>query len=531
MKKKTFGKLIAAVAAAAAMAIPAYASSTDSYILFLPTSDAISYEVDQSHVSSEYSTDDYTILLYKPGEVVSLGVDTDYKYYVEDAMETTTYASYEVADDNAVSFIMPEEDILFVVKDEAGNPLDAAELSAQSEAPAETAAETSAETQAENAAAQGVGFKMNEEAGTLSVQIKGGIKAEIVGADGSSTQVDKENGYRTGGSIDIITVTSDGGQWDNPEFKLYRNSEEVTDTSDIIINSGGWNGEFKIDLKNAWTPSDGAWTLTIKENGYVEETEAPAETVAEETTAQVEETETEPEPEIGAGAMLSAFGGGETEAVAEETTEAPAPETNAFLTDVAPEDFPQFGETEAPEESEPAVETAVETPAEEPETETQVVEAVRIPEETPAETAEVQTESSEFQTEIQTETAEVQTETAPETAEETEQETEAKPVKAPEFYQGEIDMEIPFNYVPVPGRDDVFMVLNRDGEVEDFKILVRDGDEIKWEELIPSVVDVPELEDVYAVSDADGNMTYFKYARRTNSTYTFIETDENGNPL
>ena len=212
MKKNLIGKLIAAAAISAAMTIPAQASSADSYILFLPTSEAISYDVDQSHVSSEYSTDDYTILLYKPGEVVSLGVDTDYRYYVEDAMETTTYASYEVADDNGVSFIMPEEDILFVLKDEAGNPLDAAELSAQSEEATEAVEETAAETQAAQTrgSASGTGFKMNEEQGRLSIQVKGGIKAEVVGTDGNYATVDKENGYLTGNSIDMVVVTADG---------------------------------------------------------------------------------------------------------------------------------------------------------------------------------------------------------------------------------------------------------------------------------------------------------------------------------
>ena len=55
----------------------AYAAPSDNYILFLPKNTGVTFTVDEDHVSTDYTTDDYYILLYKPGERVTFSVETD----------------------------------------------------------------------------------------------------------------------------------------------------------------------------------------------------------------------------------------------------------------------------------------------------------------------------------------------------------------------------------------------------------------------------------------------------------------------
>lgn len=496
---------------AAALAVGTMTTMTtfaaDNYILFLPTTDVISYDYDEAHVSDEYSTEDYVILLYKPGDVVSLKVDTDKKYYIEDALETTTYASYEAAKDGVLNFVMPEEDILFVVKDDEGNTLDASELTNEPEAQTTEATSTEAQTdgqEAQTAATTTGSVKMNEEQGKISVNLLGNIKGKVTMADGSNHDVMPDAPFVTGDHVDIVTITSDGGNWDNPTYTLYKNGEKVTELSDIVINTGGWEGEYKIDLKNAWDISDGAWTLEIIENGYV----APApETEAAPAETEVPETEATTEPPAGANALLAALGN-ETEASILETEI--EPETQAIQTE-APQEINYsdlFGGT--PETEAPSAETTVE--------------ATEAPIETEAQPVETSAEETDVPVETEAQTVETEAQAV---------ETEAsKPTKEnPEFHSGDIDVSVPFNYVPVPDRENVYMILDPEGSVIDFVIKSEnEAGETTWESLVPGIVEVPELEDVYMVSKSDGSVVYLKYTRKTNSTYTFVEVDENGNP-
>lgn len=297
MRKRTVKNLTAMAIATAISATTVSAASSDSFILFLPRADIITYEYDSDHLSDKYSTNDYFILLYDAGEVVRLHVDTDEKYFIEDAMGTTTYSSYEISKDGDLSFIMPEEDILLEVKDDEGNTIDISELQTETEVSAEAGNAEDGRTED----AQSV----NTEVSKIAVNLYGGIQANCMMVNGSSNEVRSGEEFRTSENIDIIVITADGGEWDNPSFQLLKNGEPVENEGDYIINSGGWNGEFKIDLKNGMNMSEDAWTLNIVEKGYTipepdpqEETEAATELTVETTEELIVN------PVLGADALL-----------------------------------------------------------------------------------------------------------------------------------------------------------------------------------------------------------------------------------
>lgn len=97
-----------------------------------------------------------------------------------------------------------------------------------------------------------------------------------------------------------------------------------------------------------------------------------------------------------------------------------------------------------------------------------------------------------------------------------------------------LDPEIPENYVPVIGEDEVYMVVDNDGKVEKYRQREKqdDGSWI-WKDIntdIPkNFVPVEGLEDVYSVMDDDGNVKYYKYIRNEDGTFSFIEVDKDGN--
>ena len=99
-----------------------------------------------------------------------------------------------------------------------------------------------------------------------------------------------------------------------------------------------------------------------------------------------------------------------------------------------------------------------------------------------------------------------------------------------------LDPEIPANYVPVPGEDELYMVIDNNGKIIEYRRRTKQLDgSWKWETVNP---DIPEgyepvegLENVYKVTQADGTVKYLKYIRNDDDTYAFIEVDENGNPI
>lgn len=98
------------------------------------------------------------------------------------------------------------------------------------------------------------------------------------------------------------------------------------------------------------------------------------------------------------------------------------------------------------------------------------------------------------------------------------------------------DMDVPENYIPVPGQSNLFMVVDTNGHITGYMRREKQIDgSWKWEQVNP---DIPEnyeavegLENVYRVVDEDGNVSYFLYIRNEDDTFAFVECDENGNPI
>ena len=99
-----------------------------------------------------------------------------------------------------------------------------------------------------------------------------------------------------------------------------------------------------------------------------------------------------------------------------------------------------------------------------------------------------------------------------------------------------LDPEIPENYLPVPGRKELYMVIDADGRITGYRQRTQQEDgSWLWEDVNP---DIPEnyepvsgLKDVYKVTAADGKVSYFKYIRNEDDTFAFIPVDQHGNPL
>jgi uncharacterized protein YkwD len=99
-----------------------------------------------------------------------------------------------------------------------------------------------------------------------------------------------------------------------------------------------------------------------------------------------------------------------------------------------------------------------------------------------------------------------------------------------------LDPEIPGNYIPVLGADELYMVIGDDGKIIGYRhrYKAEDGSWI-WEDVDPNIPENYELvegfTDLYRVVGADGSIRYFRYTRNEDDTYFFTECDADGNPL
>ncbi len=99
-----------------------------------------------------------------------------------------------------------------------------------------------------------------------------------------------------------------------------------------------------------------------------------------------------------------------------------------------------------------------------------------------------------------------------------------------------LDPEIPENYLPVPGLSEVYMVLDEDGKITQYRKREKqeDGSWV-WSDTNPDIPDdyepVDGLEDVYKVTAQDGTVKYLKYIRNDDNTYAFVEVDKNGKTI
>lgn len=100
-----------------------------------------------------------------------------------------------------------------------------------------------------------------------------------------------------------------------------------------------------------------------------------------------------------------------------------------------------------------------------------------------------------------------------------------------------IDPEIDPNYLPVPGEDELYMVIDENGKIVKYRHRTKQDDgSWLWEDVNPDIPNsfepVPGLDNVYKVVDENGNTRYFRYVRNyDNDTFAFVEVDENGNDL
>lgn len=100
-----------------------------------------------------------------------------------------------------------------------------------------------------------------------------------------------------------------------------------------------------------------------------------------------------------------------------------------------------------------------------------------------------------------------------------------------------VDPEIPLNYVPVPGEDEMYMVVDDSGKIINYRQRTK-ADDGSWEWTDITSPDIPStyeavsgLTDVYKVTDEDGIVTYQRYIRNDDNSYAFEEVDENGTPI
>lgn len=154
MKNKTAKILLAALTAASLTSMPVMAADASDYILLLPKTEGVTYEMAQDHVADQYSNDQYTVLLYKEGETVDLTVSGATDFVIKDAMDsdTTDYAASET--DGKVSFTMPAEDLSLSVNNVSEESIAAAKVAAETETETQAQSETEAQTQSETEAAQ-----------------------------------------------------------------------------------------------------------------------------------------------------------------------------------------------------------------------------------------------------------------------------------------------------------------------------------------------------------------------------------------
>lgn len=147
MKNKTVKLIAASMIAATLCSMPVMAADTNDYILLLPNTTGVTYEMDQTHVADQYSNDQYTVLLYKEGETVDLTVNGAEDFVIRDAMDSdnTDYAASET--NGKVSFSMPAEDLSLNISGVTEEAKTAAETETETQAP-ETEAQTEAPAEA-----------------------------------------------------------------------------------------------------------------------------------------------------------------------------------------------------------------------------------------------------------------------------------------------------------------------------------------------------------------------------------------------
>lgn len=145
MKNKNVKIFAVLMAAASLTTTPVLAADSNDYILLLPKTEGITYEMDQEHVADQYSSDQYTVLLYKEGESVDVTVKGADGFVIQDAMgvDDTDFAAEEM--DGKVSFTMPAEDLSLNITDISENTTEEVVPATETEASSEVETENQTE--------------------------------------------------------------------------------------------------------------------------------------------------------------------------------------------------------------------------------------------------------------------------------------------------------------------------------------------------------------------------------------------------
>ena len=99
-----------------------------------------------------------------------------------------------------------------------------------------------------------------------------------------------------------------------------------------------------------------------------------------------------------------------------------------------------------------------------------------------------------------------------------------------------LDEEIPVNYIPVPGKDNIYMQVDNNGNVKKYwkRTQQADGSWV-WSKYDPNIPDnyepVKGLKNVYKVTSRDGTIKYLKYIRNKDNSFAFVEVDKNGKSI
>lgn len=280
MKKTIVSALIGAAALSAAFTFGASAESLNGkYILFVPNS--LDAQIDESHVSEEFSSDDYKILLYDKGEEVTLtvegGKDVDVRKYPDDGSEFSDFTD----DGGKITFDMPDSDLYIEAASGSG-----------SDTEAET--ETEAGSTETEAASDGLA--------AYNIYIPENAKADINMVSGDEKTFEGPHIFRTDNAVaDIKMTSSDGSEM---TLTMKKNGEEFTGMGDILSAQPVDGNTVAIDPKNsADVGEDTSYEFIVSgsETAEKKETEvtvdegtvlkgAPQETEAEQTETDEQET-------------------------------------------------------------------------------------------------------------------------------------------------------------------------------------------------------------------------------------------------
>ncbi len=292
-----------------ASALPVNAA--DQYILLLPLSSEITYDLDSDYVAEEYSTEDYTILLYEAGEAVEIGITTDLGFVLEDVADGSDFDKYLIDEEGVLSFVMPQKDLCFILNEKAEETEESEETEAAEETEeTEETEEIEREIEQETENTEKESEQVSEEAsGGMEIILQDGLTANVTMIDGSVKEISGD--FQTEEGIDMFEIYSPEEFQTRPALVVRKNGAVMEDLSDFIINQGGRENNYTYDIADSLDP-DEAYLMVIAKPPYNEEDEEQTEEAEEtiqikltEETEQAEETEQEKQMEDGFAVSLS----------------------------------------------------------------------------------------------------------------------------------------------------------------------------------------------------------------------------------